>query len=151
MEFPEVCLVIGLGISKGSSTILWNIWSLSFFFSGISRGKVKKWKIPGVFQKSISSTPAWFFSGIAQHTDDRMKNTPNILCLGCKEQKECQTLIYILLQGSQYFSRLLIMISELITSLKHTFSIPFRINLNTIIMGTSSQFHDAAQLKLTHT
>ena len=39
------------------------------------------------------------------------------------------------------------MISELITSLKYTFNIPFRINLKTIIMGTSSQFQDGAQLK----
>ena len=39
------------------------------------------------------------------------------------------------------------MINELITYLKYTFSIPFRINLKAIIMGTSSQFHDGAQLK----
>ena len=39
------------------------------------------------------------------------------------------------------------MISQLITNLKYTFSIPFRINLKTIIMGTCSQFHDGAQLK----
>ena len=39
------------------------------------------------------------------------------------------------------------MISELITNLKYTFNIPFRINLKTIIMGTPSQFHDDAQLQ----
>ena len=39
------------------------------------------------------------------------------------------------------------MISELITNLKYTFNIPFRINPKTIIMGTSSEFHDGAQLK----
>ena len=39
------------------------------------------------------------------------------------------------------------MISELITNLKYTFNIPFRINLKTIIMVTSSQFHDGTQLK----
>ena len=38
------------------------------------------------------------------------------------------------------------MISELITDLKYTFNVPFRINLKTIIMRTSSQFHDGAQL-----
>ena len=32
-------------------------------------------------------------------------------------------------------------------NLKYTFNIPFRITLKTIIMGTSSQFHDGAQLK----
>ena len=61
--------VFGLGISKGSNTILWNIQGLSFVLSGISRGKVKNWKIPGGFQKSISSTlPVWIFPGTAQYT-----------------------------------------------------------------------------------
>ena len=41
--------------------------------------------------------------------------------------------------------------SELITNLKYPFNIPFRINLKIIIMGTSSQFHDGAQLNVTHT
>ena len=58
-------------------------------------------------------------------------------------------LIYILLQAFQNLSRLLIMISELITDLKYTFNIPFRINLKTIIMGTSSQFNDGTQLAKT--
>ena len=40
VEFPGV-FVFGLGISKGSNTILWNIQGLSFVLSGISRGKVK--------------------------------------------------------------------------------------------------------------
>ena len=46
-----------------------------------------------------------------------------------------------------FIARLLIMISELIINLKYTFNIRFRINLKTIIMGTSSQFHDGTQLK----
>ena len=50
VEFSGV-FVFGLGISKGSNTILWNIQGLSFFLSGISRGKVKKWKILGGFKK----------------------------------------------------------------------------------------------------
>ena len=37
--------------------ILWNIWGLSLVLSGISRSKVKKWKIPEGFQKSISLAP----------------------------------------------------------------------------------------------
>ena len=41
VEFPGV-FVFGLGIFKGSNTILWNIQWLSFVLSGISRGKVKK-------------------------------------------------------------------------------------------------------------
>ena len=61
--------------------------------------------------------------------------------------KRVSTLIYISVQAFQNFSRLLIMISELIINLKYTFNILFRINLKTIIMGTSSQFHDGAQLK----
>ena len=70
MEFPGV-FVFGLGISKGSNTILWNIQGLSFVLSGISRGKVKKWKIPGEFsQKNILNPtpfpwPVWIFSEIA--------------------------------------------------------------------------------------
>ena len=32
-------------------------------------------------------------------------------------------------------------------NLKYTFNIPFRITLKTIIMRTSSQFHDCTQLK----
>ena len=38
------------------------------------------------------------------------------------------------------------MISELITNLKYTFNIPFRINLKTIIMENFSLFHDGAHL-----
>ena len=34
--------VFGVGISKVSITILWNIQGLSFVLSGISRGKAKK-------------------------------------------------------------------------------------------------------------
>ena len=41
--------------------------------------------------KRVSSTPIWNFFGTAQYTDDRMGNAPNILCLGCKEQKESQS------------------------------------------------------------
>ena len=64
VEFPGV-FVFGLGISKGSNTILWNIQGLSFVLSEISRGKVNKWKI-GL--KNISSaSPVWTFSGIAQY------------------------------------------------------------------------------------
>ena len=65
VEFLWV-FVFGLGISKGSNTILWNIQGLSFVLSGISRGKVKIWKIPGEFsQKYILNPPVWIFSGIA--------------------------------------------------------------------------------------
>ena len=74
----------------------------------------------------------------------RMGNAPNILS-GIWRTKRFSTLIYILLQAFQNFSRLLI--SELIINLKYTFNIPFRITLKTIIMGTSSQLHDGAQLK----
>ena len=68
MEFPGV-FVFGLGISKGSNTILWNIQGLSFAWSGISRDKVKKRKIPGGGFKKVypqQPPPVWTFSGIAQ-------------------------------------------------------------------------------------
>ena len=50
------------------------------------------------------------------------------------------------MQDFQNFSRLLM--SELIINLKYTFNIPIRVTLTTIIMGTSSQFHDGVQLKI---
>ena len=42
----------GLGISKGSNTILWNIQELRCVFSGSSRDKVKKWKVLGEVSKT---------------------------------------------------------------------------------------------------
>ena len=60
--------VFGLGISKGSNTILLNIQGLSFVFPGSSMGKVKKPKISGgVSKKYILNPPLWIFSGIAQY------------------------------------------------------------------------------------
>ena len=79
-----------------------------------------------------------------------MGNSPNI-CFGCKEQKESQPWFIFcyklskIFQAFQKLSRLII--KELIINLKYTFSIPFRITLKTITMGTSSQFHDGTQLK----
>ena len=71
VKFPGV-FVFGLRISKGSDTILWNIQGLSFVLFWISRSKVKKWKIPGVFSKKYTLNPPptlfWFFYGIAQFT-----------------------------------------------------------------------------------
>ena len=89
----------------------------------------------GIIHFCLPSNPAIHRTGSA----------PNILCLGCKKPKRVSKLIYILLQAFRNFSRLLF--SELIINLKYTFSIPFRITLKTIIMGTSSQFHDGVQLK----
>ena len=52
-NFQGGVFVFGLGISKGSNTILWNIQGLSFVLSGICRGKVKNEKFQrGRFQKS---------------------------------------------------------------------------------------------------
>ena len=47
-EFPGV-FVFGLGISKVSNTILWNIQGLCFALSRISRGKVKNENFQGGF------------------------------------------------------------------------------------------------------
>ena len=59
----------------------------------------------------------------------RMGNAPR-----CKEQKakRVSTLMYILLQDFQNFSRLLI--SELIINVKYNFNIPFRVTFKIIIM-----------------
>ena len=84
LEFPRVTkknnvefqgiVVFGLGISKGSNTILSIIQGLSFLLSGISRSIVKKWKIPEGVQKNISSTPqVWIFSGIAYYEKGKSK------------------------------------------------------------------------------
>ena len=66
----------------------------------------------------------------------RVGNAPR-----CKEQKakRVSTLMYILLQDFQNFSRLLI--SELIVNVKYNFNIPFRVTLKIIIMRASTQFH----------
>ena len=64
--------------------------------------------------------------------------------------KRVSTLFYILLHAFQNFSRRLISLDGLLAiyiNLKYTFNVPFTITLKTIIMGTSSQFHDGAQLK----
>ena len=53
--------VFGIGISKGSNTILWNIQGLSLVLSGISRFKVKKWKTPGFPKKYILNPIVWIF------------------------------------------------------------------------------------------
>ena len=70
--------------------------------------------------------------------------THQMFCaLDVKNKKSLNPNLYFIAQN---FFRLLI--SELIMNLKYNFNnIPFRITLKTIIMGTSSQFHDGAQLK----
>ena len=60
VEFPAPgVFVFGLGISKVSNTILWNIQGLSFVLSGISRGKVRK-NSRGVSKKVYPQTPLLF-------------------------------------------------------------------------------------------
>ena len=71
MEFPRMTkkkqcgtsrvFVFGLGISKGSNTVLWNIQRLSFVLSGISRGKVKKMKNSGGGLKKVGISPSPLF------------------------------------------------------------------------------------------
>ena len=56
VEFPKKLqngvFVFGLGIFKGSNTILWNIQGLTFVLSGISRVKVKNKKFQGGFKNA---------------------------------------------------------------------------------------------------
>ena len=68
-----------------------------------------------------------------------MGNAPNILCSRCKEQKEPQPYFIFYCKLSKIT---LDFIGELI-SLKYAFNTLFKITLKTIIMGTSSQFHDS--------
>ena len=69
------------------------------------------------------------------------------LLLHIYRRSSCQT--HILLQAFQNFSMnsIKFLINELIINLKYTFNIPFKITLKTIIMRTSSQFHEGAKLK----
>ena len=64
VEFPWV-LIFDFGVLKGCHTILQNFQGWKIVFSGISKGKVTNLKIPGGFQKSISSNhPVLIFFGI---------------------------------------------------------------------------------------
>ena len=74
----------------------------------------------------------------------RMGNTLNILCPRCKEQKESQPYFIF---NCKLTKITLDFISELI-NLKYAFNIFFKVTLKTIIIGTSSQFHDGVQLKI---
>ena len=51
----------GLGIPKGSNKNLWNFQGWSLVLPGIFRGKVKKWKISGVFKKVCPQPCVCFF------------------------------------------------------------------------------------------
>ena len=66
------------------------------------------------------------------------------MCHKCKEQKESQSCFLFYCNLSKI---ILDFISELIY-LKYPFNIPLKITLKTIIVGTSSQFHDGLQLKI---
>ena len=55
------CMWLSYVIQKRCSKKFVEFQGWSFVLSGISRGKIKKWKIPGFFQKSMSSTPLFFF------------------------------------------------------------------------------------------
>ena len=71
-----------------------------------------------------------------------MGTAPNILCPRWKEEKDSQPSDFIFY--CKLFKITLDFISELI-NLKCTVNISFKI---TFIMGTSSQFHDGAQLNI---
>ena len=87
----------------------------------------------------------FYFSLPSNPAIHRMGNALNILCPRCKEQKELQSYLIFYCKLSKV--TLWDIISELI-NLKYAFNIPFKITLKTIIMGTSSQFHDGVQLKI---
>ena len=84
------------------------------------------------------------FSHLLNPAIHRMGNTPNIMCPRCKGQNESQSYFIFYCKLSKIT---LDFISELI-NLKYAFSIPFKITLKTIIMGTSSPFHDGVQLNI---
>ena len=73
-----------------------------------------------------------------------MDNAPNILCPRSIEQEESQPYFIFHCKLSR---TTLDFIRELI-NLIYTFNVPFKFILKTIIMGTSSQFHDGVQLNI---
>ena len=96
-----------------SNTILWNTEGLSFVLSGVSRGKVKKWKIPGgVSKKYILNPPClnffWnspFLKMLWLHSYIYLKKFLNLkLLIGClvnrltKVNAKC-FLIFTIFQG----------------------------------------------------
>ena len=73
-----------------------------------------------------------------------MRNAPNILCPRSKEQKESQPYFIFYCK----LAKITLDFSSKLINLKYAFNIAFKITLKTIIMGTSSQFHDGAQLNI---
>ena len=117
--------------------------SFAFVLSGISCGNVKKSKIPGKF--SILNPSVWVFSAIAETQMTEWARQQIFCALDVKNKKSLKPNLYLI----ECFPKFLLQldfssISELRTN---TFNIPFRINLKNIIIGTSSHFHDGAQLK----
>ena len=81
-----------------------------------------------------------FFSSLKP---SNIHNARNILCPRLKNKKSLNPNFYFITS----FPKLL---SELI-NLKYAFNIPLKITLKTIIMGISSQFHDAVHLNILRT
>ena len=74
----------------------------------------------------------------------KMSNTPNILYSRCKIQKKSH---HCFISYCKLPKITLDFISELI-NLNNAFNIPFKITFKTIIIGTSSQFHNGVQLNI---
>ena len=73
-----------------------------------------------------------------------MGSAPNILCPRCKEQKESQPYFIFYCKPSRIT---LDFISELI-NLEYTFKVLFKVTLKTIIMVTTTPFHDGVKLNI---
>ena len=71
-----------------------------------------------------------------------MGNVSNVLCPRCKEQIESQPYFIFYCK----FSKITLDFTSELNNLKYVFNIPFKITLKTIIMVTSSQFHDRVHL-----
>ena len=71
-----------------------------------------------------------------------MGNASNVLCPRCKEQIESQPYFIFYCK----FSKITLDFTSELNNLKYVFNIPFKITLKTIIMVTSSQFHDRVHL-----
>ena len=84
-----------------------------------------------------------------------MRNTPNILCLRCKEWKEShpEFIFYCKLSKitPDFISEITLDFIIGLINLTYYYEVPFKISLKSIITGTFSQFHDGVQLQMFYT
>ena len=95
-----------------------------------------QWRSLRVVSVRTSSDTLIPFSSLLNPIIHKMDNTPNNLCIRCREKDESNSLFIFCCKLSKVT---LDYISKLI-NLSNSFNIHFKISLKTIIMGASSHF-----------